>query len=560
MMGRLLAGLLGACLAVGSLGISVPSPASGDGSPYGSSSDNTMARCPAGTVDCPFSDAFYRAPPNLAALKNGTVIGVRPATIAEPGISPKAAYTISYRSEDSFDHPVMDVATVLLPSSPYKGPGARPLVSLQFAIDSLGAQCAPSYSLAHPGTNTGIDVVADAWLSEMLANGYVVVASDFEGPAEQFIVGQQEGHAVLDGIRAAESLPAAGLSSQTRVVLTGYSGGADATGWASELAADYAPRLDVIGAAEGGTPASIAAVANYLNGTGNFGYDVFGVEAMARAFPAENIPSYLNAAGKQIFSAVSTLCVSSLDSNSSSNSGSSSASSTDYKTFNDYTTKPNLIEQPKFQALMAHESLGQSAPRFPVLNYQAYNDEIIPFKQDIDLVHYYCSKQVPADFVLLQGEHETGVGEGTPLMFSFLQDRFDSVNPTDDCATTVPAVSQLPQPPPITTGGPSSGGSTSGPRARPCRSSDRMLMFVQHPKQGVRVVRAVAFLNGKVARRYKGRSIHEISLARPKQTAFTLRIVATLSDGEQVSRTIRYDGCKASKPSVKVVHRARHRR
>jgi hypothetical protein len=437
-----------ACLVV----VPASALAHGSGPSLGSRSNDTMARCPAGTQDCPSADPFYRAPAHLASRRNGRVIRVRRATIAEPGISPKAAYTVTYRSNDAFGHRVMDVATVLVPSSAYAGPGHRPQVSVQFAIDSLGAQCAPSYDLAHPGANTGIDVVATAWLSEMLSQGYVVVASDFEGPAEQFIIGQQEAHAVLDGIRAAESLPAAHLSKRSPVVLTGYSGGANATGWASELAARYAPKLNIVGAAEGGTPANISAVAKYLNGSSNFGYDIFGIEAMARAFPAEHIPRYFNAAGKRLFAEVSTMCVSTLDSHSTSKSSSGSGPNPDFKTFNDYTTVPNVVERPRFQALMHRESLGKRAPRFPILNYQAYNDEIIPVAQDVGLVRYYCSKHVPVDFALLQGEHEVGLGEGAGLLFAFLRERFEGSKPLNDCAS-VPLAGTLPQPPQVPTGG-----------------------------------------------------------------------------------------------------------
>lgn len=408
-----------------------------------------MARCPAGTEDCPTFDRFYRAPKDLASMRNGAVIGVRRASITEPGVSPKAAYAVTYRSEDAFDHPVIGVATVLLPSVRWSGPGPQPLVSLQFAIDSLGAQCAPSYNLTHPGANTGIDVVALAWIPVMLAQGYVVVASDFEGPAEQFIIGQQEAHAVLDAIRAAESLPATGLSKRSPVVLTGYSGGAHATGWASETAARYAPRLNIVGAAEGGTPANIPAVADYLNGSSNFGYGIFGIVAMTRAFPAERIPTYFNAAGRRLFHDVSTLCVSTLVSHSTSRSTASSAPSSDFKSFNDYSRVPDVVERPRFQALMDYESLGHHTPGFPVLNYQAYNDEIIPMAQDVDLVQHYCARGVPVDFAMLPGEHESGLLEGAPLLFKFLRDRFAGTAALNDCDTVVPLAARLPQPPQI---------------------------------------------------------------------------------------------------------------
>lgn len=412
--------------------------------PYGTQSDNTLAPCPTGTVDCPASDPFYQAPSNLASLPDGALVGVRPATISggDPG---KAALTISYRSEDSFGAAVLDVATVFLPSSPYIGPGGEPLVSYQFPIDSLGGQCAPSYSFAH-GTNSN---VSTSDLQPLLSAGYAVVAPDFDGPAEQFIAGQQEGHAVLDGIRAAESLPAAGLSRATRVALDGYSGGAHATGWAQELAASYAPDLNIVAAAEGGTPADLTATGKYLDGTAFFGLDFLSNGGLIRAFPGAGIQNHLNAKGQAAVAAASTQCVT------------QGATAYPYQHFDDYTTTPDLIDNPTVQALLTHEKLGQSAPHFPIFSYHVYNDEIVPYTQDVALLKYYCTNNVPVNFVTLSGDHISGEVEGAPLVSAYLQQVFNGAPPPSNCATAVTAAEALPQVPPIR--GPSSGsGGSSG--------------------------------------------------------------------------------------------------
>jgi uncharacterized membrane protein YgcG len=426
-------------------------PAAGAATPsYGTHSDDTLAPCATGTVDCPASDSFYRAPSNLASLHDGALVGVRPATISggDPG---KTALTISYRSEDSFGAPVLDIATVFLPSSAYIGPGGQPLVSYQFPIDSLGGQCAPSYSFAH-GTNEN---VSTSDIQPLLSAGYAVVAPDFDGPAEQFIAGQQEGHAVLDGIRAAESLPAAGLSPGTRVALDGYSGGAHATGWAQELAASYAPDLNIVAAAEGGTPADLTATGNYLDGTVFFGLDFLSNGGLIRAFPATGIQNHFNAKGQAALAAANTECVN------------QALTAYPYQHFNDYTTTPDVIGSPTVQALLTHEKLGQSAPHFPIFSYHVYNDEIVPFTQDVALLKYYCANNVSVDFVTLSGDHVSGEFEGAPLVSAYLQAVFVGATPPSDCATAVAAAEALPQVPPITApssgSGGSSGSSGSGP-------------------------------------------------------------------------------------------------
>jgi hypothetical protein len=434
-------------------------PAAGAATPpYGTSSNDTLAPCPPGTVDCPASDPFYQAPSNLASLPDGALVGVRPATISggDPG---RAALTISYRSEDSFGAPVLDVATVFLPSTPYTGPGGQPLVSYQFPIDSLGGQCAPSYSFAH-GTNEN---VSTSQIQPLLSAGYAVVAADFDGPAEQFIAGQQEGHAVLDGIRAAESLPGAGLSRATRVALDGYSGGAHATGWAQELAASYAPDLNIVAAAEGGTPADLTATGKYLDGTLFAGLAFLSNGGLIRAFPGDGIQNQLNAKGRAALAAANTECV---------NQG---ATGYPYQHLDSYTIHPDLIDSPTVQALLTHEKLGQSAPHFPIFSYHVYNDEIVPFTQDVALLKYYCAQNVPVDFVTLSGDHISGEFEGAPLVSAYLQQVFSGLTPPNNCATAVAAAEALPQVPPITSpdsaggGGSSSGGGSGASGRASCR-------------------------------------------------------------------------------------------
>lgn len=396
--------------------------------PYGTSSNDALAGCPAGTAQCPSSDPFYQPPANLASLRDGTLIGMRPATVAEAGLqSAKAAYTISFRSEDAFGAPVLDTATVLLPSAPYAGLGSQPLVSVQFAEDSLGAQCQPSYALAHPNTNGNVDAESSN-AGALLAQGYVVVAPDFDGPAEQFIVGQQEGHAVLDGLRAARSLPAAGLTRSTPVAMTGYSGGAHATGWAAEFAAGYAPDLNVVGAAEGGTPADLAATGRSLNGSLFFGLSLLSSQGLDRGFPATGIYAALNARGRSVYARTSTDCVG------------QAATAFPGQSFDDYTTTPDVTDTPPLRALLLHEQLGQTAPQFPILNYHVVNDEIVPFAQDVSLVKYYCQKSTPVQFAALGGDHISGEAAATPLVEAFLRARFSGITPANDCA----AVAALP--------------------------------------------------------------------------------------------------------------------
>jgi hypothetical protein len=97
-------------------------------------------------------------------------------------------------------------------------------------------------------------------LAEMLARGYVVVATDYPGlgvPGQihPYLIGVSEVRAVLDSVHAARDLPDAGASN--RFAGWGHSQGGHASLYTGEIAASYAPDLKLIGVAA-------AAAAPYL--------------------------------------------------------------------------------------------------------------------------------------------------------------------------------------------------------------------------------------------------------------------------------------------------------
>ena len=105
------------------------------------------------------------------------------------------------------------------------------------------------------------DVAGMIWgLADMLAQGHVVVATDYpglgvRGQIHPYLIGVSEGCAVLDSVRAARDLPRSGASN--RFVVWGHSQGGHAALYTGELAASYAPDLKLVGVAA-------AAPATYL--------------------------------------------------------------------------------------------------------------------------------------------------------------------------------------------------------------------------------------------------------------------------------------------------------
>ena len=104
-------------------------------------------------------------------------------------------------------------------------------------------------------------------------------------------------HAVLDSVRGTLVSPEAQLDgAATKVAMMGYSGGAIATGWAAQLQPDYAPEINLVGVASGGTPADLEAAESSMDGTLDGGGLFVGAAiGVTREYP--ELPSLLNAKG-----------------------------------------------------------------------------------------------------------------------------------------------------------------------------------------------------------------------------------------------------------------------
>ncbi|MEU4600351.1 lipase family protein [Nocardia sp. NPDC023988] len=240
-----------------------------------------------GAPPLPSDDPFYSAPPDLETLAPGTVVRSRSVELALFGLVPQriAAWQLLYRTCDLDGNAEVTVTTVLLPwgADPRE---SRPLVSFQCAIDAVAPQCFPSYALRRGAQTIGSIAPLELPIIAMaLRQGWAVSVPDHEGIDGRFGAAREPGYRALDGIRAALSFGALGLSPSNQVALWGYSGGGLATAWAAELAAEYAPELDIVGAAAGSPVGDPAAAFLRLNGGWFAGFPAVFVAGLRRAYP-----------------------------------------------------------------------------------------------------------------------------------------------------------------------------------------------------------------------------------------------------------------------------------
>ncbi|WP_432420406.1 lipase family protein [Nocardia neocaledoniensis] len=235
----------------------------------------------------PPDDPFYLAPPDLAGLAPGTVVRTRSVEIALFGLVPQriSAWQLLYRTCDLDGEPEVSVTTVLLPwdADPLE---SRPLVSFQCAIDAVAPQCFPSYALRRGARTVGSIAPLELPIIAMaLRQGWAVSVPDHEGLGGRFGAAREPGYRALDGIRAASGFAPLGLGPANPVALWGYSGGGLATAWAAELAAEYAPELNIVGAVAGSPVGDPAAAFVRLNGGWFAGFPAAFVAGLRRAYP-----------------------------------------------------------------------------------------------------------------------------------------------------------------------------------------------------------------------------------------------------------------------------------
>jgi dipeptidyl aminopeptidase/acylaminoacyl peptidase len=161
------------------------------------------------------------------------------------------AFRILYRSTGLNGEPIAVSGAIFIPPGPVPEHG-RNVIAFAHPTSGVVEACAPSLMP---------DVSGMIWgLADMLAQGYVVVATDYPGlgvPGQihPYLIGVSEGRAVLDSVRAARALPRSGASNHFAV--WGHSQGGHAALYTGELAASYAPDLKLVGVAA-------AAPATYL--------------------------------------------------------------------------------------------------------------------------------------------------------------------------------------------------------------------------------------------------------------------------------------------------------
>lgn len=367
----------------------------------------------------PDPDPFYDQPePFPVNAAPGTILNSRKITF-RPGLSipmANAAWQLQYVTRDAQGRPIAAITTVVKPLIPaILFGGKKPVVSYQFAYDSLGAQCTPSRTISGGTANANNQLETLSYILGLTAEGWTMVMPDYEGPYSAYGAGQFSGQATLDSIRAALAFGELGLERDSPVAMWGYSGGALATAWAAALHPEYAPELNIVGAASGGTPADVFSVVQAAENGPFFNLIFSAVVGTNRAYP-ELIPeAIISDAGRAAIENLRDACVG----GGLGIGGSASLA--------DYTTVPDPFSSPGALAVKPKVTLPQPG-RTPVIDMFIYHeifDELIPIAGTDKLVEQWCAEGAHIRYLrALGGEHIAGVVTGAPQALLYITSRF----------------------------------------------------------------------------------------------------------------------------------------
>ena len=206
-------------------------------------STNAMA-AEKSVVEVPKGKTVYDAPDPLPPGKHGDLIWFTEIKTEIPGA---CAWKVLYRSTDIHNVEIPVSGMVIAPTGVPPSTG-RPVVTYGHGTAGLARNCAPSNVdnpakdasfYFFPNNSDPIDAGIPG-LTQMIASGYVVAATDYiglGGPGfHQYLIGPTAARNVMDAAVAAQQIPQAGAGKQAIVI--GWSQGGQAAVWAAQLS-DY---------------------------------------------------------------------------------------------------------------------------------------------------------------------------------------------------------------------------------------------------------------------------------------------------------------------------------
>jgi pimeloyl-ACP methyl ester carboxylesterase len=305
-----------------------------------------------------------------------------------------------------------------------------------FAPDEPTVQERPIVAWAHGDGASGSAGVAEACAPtlqgaiqvphahELLAAGYVIAATDYEGLGSEgthpYLVGLSAGRSVLDVTRAAGGIP--GTEAGSDVTFVGMSQGGHAALMAAKMAPAYAPELDVQGVVSGAPTAELRIIMSATASMpSRFGFFAMAAAGFDYAYDELAVEDIFTPLGLELLDVVEVECVAGV-----------------IDVFDDHS-RDELLQMPpeanaEWTAKFEENEVGTVDLGVPVLMLHGLDDKIIlPIASEI-AVDRLCEGGTDVEFIVKEGTaHQDLLERSADEIFSFLAARRSGVPPSSTC-------------------------------------------------------------------------------------------------------------------------------
>lgn len=361
--------------------------------------------------------AFYDAPESLLAGAPGTLVRQEPMDGAPLGAS---TYRVLYRSTGLNRRPVFVSGVVIVPQGA-PPPGGRAIVAWAHPTSGIVPRCAPSLAIFLFQQIQG--------LRSMIARGFVVVATDYPGLGtpgpHPYLVGESEGRAVIDIVRAARSLPQAGEGKD--FIVWGHSQGGQAALFAGMMASVYAPELKLLGVAAAAPATDLAKLmSDDINSIGGKNITAMTLWSWHRVYGAA-IDNVVDPRAMPAIDRLAQECIEGpFDLIVRQRTG---------RPLEQYFL---MVQDPTkaepWRSLLEQNSTGVLSPEIPIFLAQGTSDQIIQPAVTQAYMDRLCKAGSKVRMIMLPGiGHGRAAQASTMAAVNWMTDRFARKTPPDDC-------------------------------------------------------------------------------------------------------------------------------
>lgn len=361
---------------------------------------------------------FYTAPSPLPDSPPGTVIR---REVIDDFYPETTTYRVLYLSTGYNGKPTAVSGLVIVPDSA-PATGGRKIIAYTHGTVGVASRCAPSLQ----GKKWAISMEG---ISQFVAAGYVIAASDYQGLGTEgphpYLVGKSEGMNELDNVRAARALPKVNASRDFAV--WGHSQGGQASLFTGQIAAEYAPELHLVAVA-GGAPVPDVVELFSLNVKTVLGRILISMalEALSQVYDDARLEDIVTPAARPAVRKIAQNCLYSRPQIIASVPNSLALSVT-------FLSKPPWGTEP-WKTIAATNTPGNAIIDAPVMITQGGADKIVDPNATAQLIKRMCDNGQVVHYVLYDGVgHLEGGLHAAPDVAAWIADRFASKPAPSSC-------------------------------------------------------------------------------------------------------------------------------